>query len=358
MITLLAPRNTGTPSGGYIYNDRVSRCMPDKLWTYLLLPMPNSKPPSVHDLCNNRVVPNTHILLDSLFFSFSAWVQELYKHHKRPISILAHYLPSLNPLLTEKEVEILRTNERTCLQCCRTVITPSVYLQKKLQEIGPENLSILVATPGIQKNTTENCPGEVPHAGVYSAQGVKAEIRLLTIAHWTPSKNHRYLLPILGSLKYLPWTWEIYGAHDPGEKLVDAFSRQAAKLGLSQKIHVGTALPHDRIQTAMKEADIFLYPSLFESYGMVVAEALTAGLPVVASRVGGIPEVVGTPPAALLCEIEKDEESARQWKESISRLVNSPEEQKKYAHAAYSRAYTLPDWKETAKKILSYLETQ
>jgi len=42
----------------------------------------------------------------------------------------------------------------------------------------------------------------------------------------------------------------------------------------------------------MDESDVFLLPSLMEQAGMVLAEAQASGLPVVATRVGGVPEMV------------------------------------------------------------------
>jgi glycosyltransferase involved in cell wall biosynthesis len=49
-------------------------------------------------------------------------------------------------------------------------------------------------------------------------------------------------------------------------------------------------------------ADIMIHPSVEEPFGIAVLESMRAGLPIVASRVGGIPEVVGNGAAALLCE--------------------------------------------------------
>jgi glycosyltransferase involved in cell wall biosynthesis len=67
--------------------------------------------------------------------------------------------------------------------------------------------------------------------------------------------------------------------------------RLAARLGVDRVRFLGF-LPHAVVAGHMCHADVLALPSVYEELGSVLVEALQAGLPIVASRVGGIPAVV------------------------------------------------------------------
>ena len=52
----------------------------------------------------------------------------------------------------------------------------------------------------------------------------------------------------------------------------------------------------------LQHSDVFVLPSVTESFGLAALEALACGVPVVAARVGGLPEVVRDGEDGLLCE--------------------------------------------------------
>lgn len=80
------------------------------------------------------------------------------------------------------------------------------------------------------------------------------------------------------------------------------FAKQAAQLGIARNVEFRGRLAGDDLLAAYHEADVLILPSRTEAFGMVLTEAMASGLPVVASRVGGIPEVVRDGETGLLAE--------------------------------------------------------
>ena len=371
MIVLLAPESR-LISGGYLYNQHIADSLPEEQFKYLRLPTEpagrtHSRPPAPETLHRFGVAPDAHLLLDSLYFTDPRWVESLASGHSGPLSMLVHYLPSLEPLLPPAVAETKRRDEAACLACCRRAVVPSGYLKSEIQRLHRAPPTITVAPPGIAA-TPE--PGN-------SSYVKQPAVQLLTVANWTASKNHRFLLPVLAELSNLPWEWNIYGNMDETGALVQEFRSTAHSLRIDSRIHIGPQLPPKEVMDTMHRTDLFIYPSLFESYGMVIAEALAAGLPIVANRIGGIPEVVGATPvndesptgptgpagkskggpsATVLCNFAAPRGSQEQWQSALARLIQDPQERQNRGTAALARARNLPSWRRTADTILSHLE--
>ena len=66
----------------------------------------------------------------------------------------------------------------------------------------------------------------------------------------------------------------------------------ASELDVFSKVTFMDAVPHDELPLYYNAADICVVPSYYESFGLVAVEAMACGVPVVASRVGGLRETV------------------------------------------------------------------
>jgi glycosyltransferase involved in cell wall biosynthesis len=79
-----------------------------------------------------------------------------------------------------------------------------------------------------------------------------------------------------------------------------AVEQLARRLGVADRVRVTGFVPHERVPAVLASADLLVLPSLYEELGTVLIEAMQLGLPIVASRVGGIPEVLGNGERGLL----------------------------------------------------------
>ncbi|NOT23882.1 MAG: glycosyltransferase [Nitrospiraceae bacterium] len=112
----------------------------------------------------------------------------------------------------------------------------------------------------------------------------------------TDIKGHEYLIAAIAKLKqdFPPLHLVIVGSGDRH----DALLQQAESAGLRAAVHL---LGHrDDIEACLAGMDLFVLPSLNEGMGRALIEAMAAGLPVIASRVGGIPAVISHEQTGLL----------------------------------------------------------
>jgi glycosyltransferase involved in cell wall biosynthesis len=101
---------------------------------------------------------------------------------------------------------------------------------------------------------------------------------------------------------------------------------------------------------AYAAADLFVLPSRYEGYGIVYAEALAHGLPIIACDVGPVPELVGEE-AALL--VPPDDIQALSG--ALDKLLGEPTMRSRMSEAAYGRAEGLPRWEDTTSGFLRVL---
>ena len=86
-----------------------------------------------------------------------------------------------------------------------------------------------------------------------------------------------------------------------GGKLLDDFRAQAARLGVVERVHFLGAVPHSRLPAVLRAADLLLLTTEPpESFGIVLIEAMAAGLPTVATEYPGVRAVVDEGETGLL----------------------------------------------------------
>jgi glycosyltransferase involved in cell wall biosynthesis len=118
-----------------------------------------------------------------------------------------------------------------------------------------------------------------------------------------------------------------------------SFSTEIAPLvrALGERVRVLPAQPRDEIERAMRAADVFVLPTWREGFPNVVVEAMGAGLPVVATPVGAIPEIVVPEQTGLLVPVR----DASALREALARLVANAGLRERMGRAGRARAAEL-----------------
>jgi len=151
----------------------------------------------------------------------------------------------------------------------------------------------------------------------------------LTSGRFVAQKGHRYLVqaawPLVAVYKNM---FFVFLGDGPLEA---ELSRQIHAVDLADRfVFCGLLENHQR---AVFGADLYVHPALIEPFGIVLVEAMAASLPVVASRVGGIPEVVAENKTALLV----DPAAPQQLTNAVDRFYNDASMREAYGRAGYER---------------------
>ena len=113
-------------------------------------------------------------------------------------------------------------------------------------------------------------------------------------------------------------------------------------------------LPHDKLTAALTRADLFLCPSIYEPLGIVNLEAMGCETAVLASRVGGIPEVVSHKQTGELVDYTTDHAKFESdLTNAISSLMANPELLDKYGKAGRARAQSEFGWDAVAAQTVA-----
>jgi glycosyltransferase involved in cell wall biosynthesis len=167
--------------------------------------------------------------------------------------------------------------------------------------------------------------------------------KLLSVGTLVPRKGHDLLIAALSTLQDLPWRLDIVGDPERDPSTTTALRRMIAEAGLGNRIALVGAVPPIELQQRYIAADLFVLASRYEGYGMVYAEAIAHGLPVIGTTAGAIPEAV--PEGAALLVPPEDVPALA---DALRRLLSDPTARERLARAARQAASRLPRWQDSA----------
>lgn len=335
-VAFVHPGPLDTPTGGYAYDRRVIAELQASGLEIAPLSLDGAFPTPTGaevDAALARLAatpPDTILLGDGL--AFGALPADRLQGLGRPLVALVHHPLALETGLSPELAEHLFQSEKAVLNAADAVIT-----------VSPETGRTLVARYGVDpERLTLALPGTEPMARV-PADGEPP--RLIAVGSLTPRKGYDILFDALDRIADLDFTLAIAGAAhlDPPTAEMVAARATAAPRG---NIRLLGQLDRADLDAAYGEADIFVHPSLYEGYGMVLAEAMRRGLPMVCTTGGAAGETV--PDGAGLKVPPGD---AVAFAEALRSLIADPARRRAFADAAFAAGQQLPSWADTAATI-------
>lgn len=168
--------------------------------------------------------------------------------------------------------------------------------------------------------------------------------RILAVGTLQPRKN---LLRLLEAVRL------VAQSHDVSLRIVGPAGYQAneirIRLGNVPWVETSGYLPMDELLHAYHDADLFVYPSIYEGFGLPVVEAMASGTPVVTSTGGSLPEIAGD--AAIVVDPTDIDAIAN----AILRVVESPDLQERLRTRGIARAAAF-SWARSAEDHISAYE--
>lgn len=172
--------------------------------------------------------------------------------------------------------------EKTVAARAKAVIVCSEYLKREVvHKYGVHPRRVYVLYPGVETGFFKKAPPEVG----------KEHLNVLFMKRDWRRGGLKVLAQALGQTKS-PERFSLYiaGNSKNEEQKIRLAVRKAGFLG---EIHFLGLLDKISVRNQLQMSDVFILPSLQEAFGISLLEAMAAGVPVIASYAGGIPEAVG-----------------------------------------------------------------
>jgi glycosyltransferase involved in cell wall biosynthesis len=329
------------PSGGNVYDRRLCSGLAALGWTLHEHRIPGSWPwpdATAERALTRRMacIPDrAAVLVDGLIACTAAAVLVPQARRLRLV-VLVHMPFGGGPAGQALSDE--RSREAAVLVAAVRVITTSVWTRRQLvAAYGLREDQIVVARPGVD--------------AVGLAEGTAAGGALLCVAAVAPHKGHDVLLAALAALRHVPWQCVCVGSleHDPA--FVGRLRRGTEAAGLSNRVSFTGPRVGKALEQAYERSDLLVLPSRVEAYGMVVAEALAYGLPVVASAVGGLPEALGRTAEGHAPGLLVPPGDQRRLAGALRRWLLEPDLREQLRQTARQRRATLARWSETSERV-------
>jgi glycosyltransferase involved in cell wall biosynthesis len=292
-VLFLVPGDPDQRTGGYRYvshlvsalNQRGIRASVEGLGGRF--PIPDAAAESAMDGALSACADGARVVLDGL--AMGGMPQVLERHAGRlELVALVHHPLADETGLGDDDRTFLFAAEKGALAAVSGVITTSQHTAERLRDFQVARERIQVIEPGAD-TVSSGSPADDPTPDrMPDRMPDRVELRFLCVASLSPRKAQHQLVEALIELQHLPWHCVLAGSTERDPAYSQQMVEQISNAGLGERITLTGELDDAALADHYRNADLFVLPSLYEGYGMVIDEALAAGLPVITSDGGAL----------------------------------------------------------------------
>jgi glycosyltransferase involved in cell wall biosynthesis len=339
------PGDITLATGGYAYDRRVLAGLAAHGVTVTHVALPGAWPnPGDADIEAAAVLlaglpADTTLLIDGL--AYGVFPSSLLARIKQRVVALCHH-----PLGLETGIDPDRARELVLLETAALARADRIVVTSNLTKrligsdfaVAPELMT--VAEPGTDR-AERSYGGDGP------------TINLLAVGSIVPRKGYLVLLDALARIDKRGlgnWHLDVVGSvRDQAEyqRVVGAIE----EAGLGDRVALLGAVNDDNLEALYQNADLFVMPSLFEGYGMVLGEAMARGVPILCTTGGAAAETV--PDGAGVKVPPGDVEALA---EELGNCIADPSGLRDMADPSWAAGQNLPTWDDTCRIIASVIK--
>jgi len=342
-LAFAIPGDLNAHTGGYIYDRRlIENWREEGIVVHHLqwgsgFPFPSASEVKGANDDLAKLPDGIPVLIDGLALGAIPDVVATHASRLRLVGLVYHplALESGEPAATRTH---LASSERRALARMRRVVTTSRHTASTLAadyDVPIER--ILIAPPGTDPHVT--------NLRRRSSNGVPI---ILVVGAVIPRKGIVELLHALCLLTDIPWHCRIVGSLERAPDYACKVRQRIIEFGLAKRVTLCGELPD--IGVELVSAAIFVHASHHEGFGMSVAEALRAGLPIVACASGAIPDLLSDG-GILVPDCDH-----HAMADAIRSLLIDTRERDLLSLAAKRAAGSLPHWNETSSAVLKWVQ--
>ncbi|MEJ0035927.1 MAG: glycosyltransferase family 4 protein [Gammaproteobacteria bacterium] len=342
-LEFLIPGDLQSATGGYGYDRRIIAGLRQLGWRVNIrgleesFPFPTAAALEQAEAVFSRIPDEELVMVDGLALGAMPEVAERHAQRVRLVALVHHPLAAETGLSREIASR-LEQAERAALRSARHVVVTSDATATALVTYDVDRARISVIVPGTDE--APRAPG--------SDDGIT---RLLCVATLTPRKGHDLLIESLAALASLPWRLTCVGSLTRSADTVAALQRRIHRASLEDKVALVGELTGSALEAAFQSADLFVLPTRHEGYGMAIAEALARGVPVISTRTGAIPELVGADAGLLVAPGD-----GTAFQDALARVLRTPALLASLREGARRARDNLPRWGQSCAAMSEVLE--